>query len=458
MSYLVLGLSFILVILISGCLQQESYQFGQINGRNNKSNVADKEQHELAFPEKDITQTKGLGNLCSSLHECFVFCKSNVGLCFDFCKKNPTHELCVVPETAKSQAWIKDAITQPLPEGASKVRLVLYAPLDAILLKEVGAYGVHAGGHSEGLDHEWLPVKEDVVIRSWADGYVVWARPAPGDAGYDKGQMNVVIYYGDGLWGEHMGLDRNRVLVKEGQRVKVNDPIGYGLLEDTSGYGTVGYQFGEFNLADQHRRDGVGYWYTFVKGATLVSPFDYLQDDEKQRLEERWQKEIISAYLLKGEAVLGVVATPWEPYLTNPILFHREHNGTFIGEWFLRNSPWEFDNAPDILVFFTNNTKYYNKQRVTGVEDSRGQPILSGDWDADYDKGRLIINTSHATYYGIFKLDESEEQAQLKIEYQEESYPDSFSQKALTYTERATVSKSAERFYWKYPEYDPRNW
>ncbi len=433
--YLIFGLILIGIILIGGYVQQE-----------------------IVSLEKDITQTKGMGNLCSSLHECFVFCKNKVGLCFDFCKKNPAHELCVVPEAAKPQEWVKDVIIQPLPEGASKVRLVLYAPLDAILLKEIGAYGAHPGGHSEGLDHEWIPVKKEVVIRSWAGGYVVWARPDSGDAGYDKGQMNVVIYYGDGLWGEHMGLDRNRVLVKEGQRVKANDPIGYGILEDSSGYETVDYQFGEFNLADQHRRDGVVYWYIFVKEATLVSPFDYLQDDEKQRLEERWQKEIIDAHLLKGEAVSGVVATPWEPYLTNPILFHREYNGTLIGEWFLKNKPWEFDNAPDILVFSINNTKYYNKQRVTGVEDGSGQPILSGDWNTDYKEGRLIISTPDTTYYGIFKLDESEDQAQLKIEYQQGSYPSSFSQKALTYTERETVSKAAERFYWQYPEYDPRNW
>lgn len=461
-DYCIFGLFILLIIFISGCVKQESTQFGQIDDRNNKSNASDKEQQEIASLEKDITQTKGLGNLCSSLHGCFVFCKSNVGRCTNFCNQNPTHELCALPEAAKHQEWVKDVIIQPLPEGTSKVRLVLYAPLDAIMLKEIGAYGAHPGGHSEGLDHEWIPVKNEVVLRSWADGYVVWARPDSGDAGYDKGQMNVVVYYGDGLWGEHMGLDRNRVLVKEGQRVKANDPIGYGILEDPSGYQTVGYQFGEFNLADQHRRDGVGYWYKFVKGATLVSPFDYLQDDEQQRLEERWQKEVIDTHLLKGEAVFGVVATPWEPYLTNPILFHREYNGTLIGEWFLRSKAWTLDNVPDILIFFTNNTQYYHKQHVNGVEEELGKDIpisiSSGVWEADYQNNRFIITTHDATYYGIFELDESAPQAQLKIEYRQDSYPTGFSEQAAVYTERERISKGEETHYWQYPEDDPRNW
>ena len=188
--------------------------------------ITDEVVNKRTEDEIDIMQTKGLGKLCSSLSDCFIFCKNSVGRCTDFCKKNPNHELCIVPEAAKPQEWIKDAVTQPLPEGASKVRLVLYAPLDTILLTGLGGYGAHRGGHPEGLDHEWIPVKKGVVMTSWADGYVVWARPAPGDAGYDRGQMNVVVYYGDGLWGEHMGLDRNKVLVKEGQRVKAGDPIG----------------------------------------------------------------------------------------------------------------------------------------------------------------------------------------------------------------------------------------
>ena len=442
--YWFLGLFLILTILVSGCVQQPDER-GQTKTINEAETPADWNDIQKT---KDITQTTGMGNLCFSLHECFAFCKNNVGICTDFCRKTPSHELCETPSPAQPRAWVKDALTQPLPDGASKIRLVMYAPLDSIKLTGLGAYGAHRGGHPEGLDHEWIPVKKEVVMTSWADGYVVWARPAPGDAGYDKGQMNVVIYYGDGLWGEHMGLDKNRVLVKEGQKVKEGDPIGYGIPGDTSGYNDQNYQFGEFTVADQHRRDGDVYWYSFVKGATLVSPFDYLNEDAKQQLEEQWQKEVIDAHLLKGEDVYGVVATPWEPYLTNPMLLHTGHKGELIAEWYLRNKELKADGIPDVLVFFEANTKYYPRQRVVGTEEDTGEHILSGDWIADYENNRIIINTTNEIYYGIFEIDESEAQAKLKIEYQKKIYPSSFSENARIYSERWKLSKSKEIFYW----------
>lgn len=453
-NYLVLGLSVILVFFISGCLQQESGQFGQIDDRNNKSNASDKEQQEIVSLEKEIAQTKGLGNLCSSLYECFSFCKNNVGRCTAFCNKNPANELCKVPTAAKPQPWVTYAVTQPLPEGASSVRLVLPAQINEIALDQIGGYGAHPVGHAEGLDHEWIMIKDTVPIRSWADGEVMYVNTIENRIQDDT--PNIVIYYGDGLWGEHMHVQKS--LVKPGNRVKAGDPVGYGEVYSHS----PGYQFAEFNVADQHRQDGVGYWYKFVKGATLVSSFDYLRDDVKQQLVEKWQKEIIEQYLVNGEEVKGVVATPWEPYLTNPILFHQEHKGTLIGEWFLRSKAWSFDNVPDILIFFTNNTQYYNKQHVRGVEEELGKDnpksAFSGVWEADYQNNRFIITTHDATYYGIFELDESAPQAQLKIEYGQDSYPTGFSEQATIYTERERISKGEETHYWKYPEDDPRNW
>ncbi len=415
------------------------------------SGAIDNEQQEIVSLEKDITQTKGLGNMCSSLIDCFVFCKSNVGRCTDFCNKNPTHELCVFPEAAKHQEWVKDVITQPLPEGASKVRLVFYTPLDTIPLTEIGAYGAHPVGHAEGLDHEWISINNTKPFTSWADGMVVYVNTVENRI-YDD-TPSIVIYYGDGLWGEHMHVQKS--LVQPGDIIKAGDPVGYGEI-------FASLQFGEFNLADQHRQDGVGYWYKFVKGATLVSPFDYLRDDIKQQLVEKWQKEVIEQYLVNGEEVKGVVPTPWEPYLTNPILFHQEHKGTLIGEWFLRSKTWTYDNVPEILIFFTNNTQYYHKQYVRGVEEELGKDIaksiFSGVWEADYQKNRFIITTHDATYYGIFELDESAPQAQLKIEYRQNSYPTGFSEQAAVYTERERISKGEEIYYWQHPEEDPKNW
>ncbi len=383
-------------------------------------------------------------NLCQSLSDCFVFCKSNVGRCTDFCVKNPSHQYCKILPAAKSQPWVANSITQPLPEGASKVRLILPAPLDEMPLKEVGGYGMHPGGHQEGLDHEWISVDRKKVVRSLADGEVVYARL--NHENDPNKEYRIVVFYGDGLWGEHMHV--KTPLVKEGQKVKAGEPVAYGeALENPD------YQSGEINVADQHRRDGVGYWYKFVKGATLVSPFDYLRDDLKQQLTEKWQKEIIEPYMVPGIISNELAAKPWEPYLTNPILLHRNHKGSLAGEWYLRSRPWAPDDIPDVLVFFPVATKYYLKQRVIGAD--MPSQILNGDWEADYVNARLTFKTHDGVYYGIFALDESSRPAKLKIEYQKDSYPEEFSNEALVYTERANISTGDERWYWenkgKYP-------
>ncbi len=70
LHYLIIGI--VVVVLISGCVQLENII---------KSNK------EIQSSDEDIS-TMGLGNLCSSLTDCFVFCKDHVGLCTDFCAKN----------------------------------------------------------------------------------------------------------------------------------------------------------------------------------------------------------------------------------------------------------------------------------------------------------------------------------------------------------------------------------
>ena len=448
--------SLIITLLISGCARQETAKqptaTDAIEVEADTSPQVSKAQVNLPAPESgevDITKTKGMKNMCTSLHDCFAFCKNNVGQCSNFCKKNPTHELCVVPSPAEPQQWVRDAIIQPLPPGASTVRLTLPGPIDEMPFEQIGAFGAHPPGHAEGLDHEWLWVKDSAPIKSWADGYVVYVNPVEGRIQDDT--PAIIIYYGDGLWGEHMHVQRS--LVKPGDTVKAGDPVGYGELYPEM----QGYHFAEFNVADQHRQEGVGHWYTFVKGATFVSPFDYLRNDVQRQFVEKWQREVIDSHLLNGDTG-KIVPTQWEPYLTNPMLFHREYPDALVGEWFLRSKPWATDDAPDILLFFTNNTKYYHKQKVVGVEDDTFKTIMFGDWDVDYDSGRFTITTHSPVYYGIFEIDESGELAQLTIEYQEGSYPDSFSENALIYTERDTVSKGSELFYWQHPEYDPRKW
>lgn len=82
-----------LVIFISGCSHSAS-----------PTNVIDKKVAAPSTPTKTKTTattetiTKstgtGLGTLCSSIEECFAFCKNNFQRCFDFCTKNSGNELC----------------------------------------------------------------------------------------------------------------------------------------------------------------------------------------------------------------------------------------------------------------------------------------------------------------------------------------------------------------------------
>lgn len=94
-------------------------------------------------------------------------------------------------------------MTQPVPPHGSSVRLNLPVPVDKIVFSElggIGGFGVHQGGHCEGLDHIWLHVEEGIPIGSWADGEVMDVRPS-GDI--ELGELAITIRYDDGLWGYH---------------------------------------------------------------------------------------------------------------------------------------------------------------------------------------------------------------------------------------------------------------
>lgn len=404
-------------------------------------------------------QVPRLGSLCSGKEQCNNFCKNNFGRCKTYCKKYPANALCkkpfpfeitakaappketpialplptppiVVPPPpkqitiAKSQQWVFDSMVQPVPEGASKTRLTSFpAPLDKLFI--TGPYGAHRGGHIEGLDHEWIEVQEGAPVGSWADGEVTKVflnNPTEPD------DWRIYIDYGDGLSGEHM--DVKTPLVKIGDKVKAGQPVAYGI----SVVWLPGFHSGEFNLVDIHRMDGVRY-----RDGVNVSPFDYLRKDVQEQLIADYTKKFIEPYLAKGELFMGFA--PWEPYLTNPMLFHTMYKGTLAGEWFLKSKKWAPDETSDAIIFLANNTRYYDKQRMTSSEDEGGG-WLNGTWEADYGKKQFVMHTEEkGVYYGIFELNESGSRATLKIEYQTGSYPTVFSEKANVYIERDNVGR-----------------
>lgn len=328
-------------------------------------------------------------------------------------------------------AWVPDVLVQPVPAGASSVRLQLPVPIDKIAfgdpehVSNLVPFGCHGGGHPEGFDHIVLPVQPGTIIGSWADGDVREVKPW-GDE--ELGEFAVIIDYGDGLMGIHSEVQKP--LVKVGDRVKAGDPIGQGMSF------LAGSENAEFALIDRHRTDGPD------EDGVHVSGFDYLRKDVQEQFIAAYRAALLDPYLSKGTPV--GLTSPWEPYLTNPLLIHQRHKGTPMGEWYL-NAPWAIGGPADVLVFKGKDSPYYG-QRVTGMDNSHGNYVggatyLFGSWEADAEKGQIKIVTDRAIYYGIYALDESGARATLKIEYQEGSYPTGFSERAVTYMERRPITR-----------------
>lgn len=198
-----------------------------------------------------------------------------------------------------------------------------------------------------------------------------------------------------------------------------------------------GYHNGEFVLGDRHRRDGVQSW--LMQYGSAVSPFDYLEENLKQQLISEFKKRIIEPYIEKGQSFESV--HPWEPYLTNPMLLHRQNKGSLVGEWVLK-SKWANDDKPDVLVFLSANPTYYKKQNVFANDEDVEK--FSGTWEADNATKRMTMNNPRGTIYqgriyGIFDIDETGPRAILKIEFKADAYPESFGDKALIYIERGAL-------------------
>ena len=79
------------------------------------------------------------------------------------------------------------------------------------------------------------------------------------------------------------------------------------------------------------------------------------------------------------------------------------------------------------------------------VEYIGGPPDVDPLYEVDYTNGQIKIKDDYGTtYYGIFEIDESGNRAILRIEYQEGSYPEAFSDDALTYIERSDMGRRAD--------------
>jgi hypothetical protein len=327
------------------------------------------------------------------------------------------------PVAVVAVPWVDAVWVQPVPSWGSPVRLRLPVPLDSIVLGPAGGlgfFGAHEGGHVEGLDHVWIPMKAGTVIGSWADGTVLRVQLM-------AGAYYIDIDYGHGLVGKHQLVARP--LVTAGQHVKQGDPVGTAHLA-------------EFNLVDYNRSDGVR---TEDAGGSNVSPFDYLVPDVQAALIARLMTEVVAPYFAHG-SVAGN-SRPWEPYLTNKLLFHRDHPGTFQGAWLLTNKGWTTPDPSyfDVIAINDVTNAYGHFQHIdlqdynTSAPSSKG--LMDGTWVPGDSAGKFRMTLSYGggTYYARYAVDESGPRAKLRLEWRRGSYPDSISSNAATYIERKNV-------------------
>ena len=334
--------------------------------------------------------------------------------------------------TVRPVTWVENAWTQPVPSWGSPVRLELPVPLDSIVFGPgggLGAFGAHEGGHVEGLNHVWIPTLPNTPIRSWASGTITLIEDM-GDRGIGNGihEYFISIDYGQGLIGKH--LDVNIPLVKVGDRVKQGDLLATG-------------PSAEFMLQDKNRSDG-----ELSDGGSPVSPFDYLKDDVKAAVIARHIANIVEPYFKNGTVVGN--SRPWEPYLTNKMLFHKEHPGSVAGEWILTNKGW---NVPDPLYFdvmsifdVLNNYGHFQRFEVMDYNWSilGNKRNGSGTWTTGDGLGKIIFNLVgngqlDGNYYGLYKVDETSGRAKMSIEWKKNVYPDSITANAAVYTERSAT-------------------
>jgi hypothetical protein len=197
----------------------------------------------------------------------------------------------------------------------------------------------------------------------------------------------------------------------------------------------------EFNLIDNYRTDGER---TGGSSGSPVSPFDYLRDDVKAALIARHVAEVVVPYFSRGASAGN--SRPWEPFLTNPMLFHSAHRGTPIGEWILSNKHW---NAPDqtyfdVMALFDVTNAYGHFQRVELMDHDWSAPgnkqHITGAWSAPDGVGTLIVTLERgAPWYARYVLDESTGRARLTVEWSHSGYPAAITANAAVYVERGPI-------------------
>lgn len=325
-----------------------------------------------------------------------------------------------------------DGFTRTVPATASPTRLVFpYSEEEAFGGESCGisAFGAHAGGHPEGLDHVWIDVRKGTPIRSWGDCTITRIYRA-------RDEWMIDVDFGNGLKGWHMGVERP--LVKQGQRVKVRETIAVG-REALPGAASA-----EFTLWDTRRNDLVLHGRRGdYRNGSLVSPWDYLVPAEQRRVVTLYKKYLLEPYV--ATKAFNGHFTPWDPLLTNDLFLHERHPHKVTGEWFL-DSSWNPGYPKDVLTIIEARNPYFAGNVILGLDDDGvsdefHSDDLFGECEIDYERGQITITNRHEgrqgeLLYGLFAISEAGGRANLKLEYQAGRFPERFSNRAATYHAR----------------------
>ena len=203
-GYLVLLLPVFLVIFISGCAQQDSFEPERSDETINQNN---KNAYQPGAVTPENARDKGLGTLCPNEEECKSFCQNNRGQCEEYCRGNHDNELCRIifpPEEEK-----KDSDRQE-NSGCSGQGTVTFTsppmPLGDIELIE--PIGLMIGGHVTPIDHGYYYAKgwvapgnrEDTTkfrdVLAPASGIVTSVESMPEEYSSSSiGDYRIIIYH-----------------------------------------------------------------------------------------------------------------------------------------------------------------------------------------------------------------------------------------------------------------------
>lgn len=327
--------------------------------------------------------------------------------------------------------WVENAWTQPVPPWGSPIRLSFPVPLGNVLMGPgggFGAFGGHQGAHVEGLNHIWIPTPPGQTIKSWGSGRVTKIEDR-GDRGNGVHEYFITIDYGHGLIGKHLDIDVPSVSI--GQKVVEGQIVGTG----TSA---------EFLLVDMNRTDGERW--SGTSSGSPVSPFDYLKEDVKAQVIALHVASVVEPYFNKGLLVGN--SRPWEPRLTNPMVFHSAHENTVVGEWLLSNKGWTKPDSLyyDVFTIFDVTNEYGSFKRfefmdfdwsLTGSKRNGGG--VAGTWtDAD-GPGKIKFELNGKTYFAIYTIEEGGERTKFTLEWKTGSYPSAFTSNAAIYLSRTAT-------------------